>query len=269
MGAQAGPHILQRAWRAVEQAAIAGVGQAVRVAGGAEQAVERRQVGRQRPQRAKQATPGRVVLHAQVFQRGVEVFESFGITAGQHERLAQADRAGQFLAGRALLAQQALAAEHHVAVEKSLGQGVVGIVRGTDPFMDVLGQEVQLEVAADLGVRLAVAHPVQDDFLGRVERRHHFAVLLGQLQAPGFDVKGADGFEQAGLELEVAAQLEEQFGQALLYRLVGKQRLPQHRQQPVPGRTCHQQQRFVPEVGDLAAALVHADHGVHRGDQGR
>ncbi len=110
---------------------------------------------------------------------------------------------------------------------------------------------------------------MQDDFLGRVERRHYLAVLLGQLQAPGFDVEGADGFEQAGLELEVAAQLEEQLGQALLHRLVGKQRLPQHRQQPVPGCTRHQQQWFVPEVGDLAAALVHADHGVHRSDQGR
>ncbi|MCY1417103.1 hypothetical protein D9M71_326230 [compost metagenome] len=269
LGAQARPHILQRAWRAVEQAAVAGVGQAVRIAGSTEQAVQRRQVGSQRPQRAQQAAPGRVVLHAQVFQRGVQVLQGFGEAAGQHEWLAQADRAGQFLAGRALLAQQALAAEHHVAVEKRLGQRVVRVVRGTDPFMDVLGQEVQLEVAADLGVRLAVAHPVQDDFLGCVERRHHLAVLLGQLQAPGLDVEGADRFEQAGLELEVAAQLEEQLGQALLHRLVGKQRLPQHRQQAVPGCTGHQQHRLMPEIGDRATALVDADHGVDRQNQGR
>ena len=135
--------------------------------------------------------------------------------------------------------------------------------------MDVLGQEIQLEVAADLGVGLAVADPVQDDFLGGVERGHHLAVLLGQLQARGLDVKGAHRFEQAGLELEVAAQLVEQLGQALLHRLVGEQRLPQHRQRTVPGRTSHQQQGFVPEVADLAAALVHTDHGVHRQDQRR
>ncbi|MNG18518.1 hypothetical protein D3C84_1025920 [compost metagenome] len=70
---------------------------------------------------------------------------------------------------------------------------------------------------------------MQDDLLGCVERCHHLAVLLGQLQAPGLDVEGADGLEQAGLELEVAAQFEEQLGQALLHRLVGEQRLPQHR----------------------------------------
>lgn len=153
-------------------------------------------------------------------------------------------------------------------MEKRLGQCVVGVVRGTDTLVDILGQEVQLEVAAYLRVWLAVAHPVQDDLLGCVQRGHHLAVLLGQFQAPCLDVERADRFKQAGLELQVAAQLEEQSGQALLYRLVGKQRLPQHRQQPVPGRTCHQQQRFVPEVGDLAAALVHADHGVDRSDQG-
>ena len=176
---------------------------------------------------------------------------------------------GQLLAGRALLAQQALAAEHHIAVEERFGQCVVGIVRGTDPLMDVLSQKVQLQITADLGVRLAVANPVQDDFLGCVQRRHYFAILLGQFQAAGFRVQVADRLEQVGLELEVAAKLHEQLCQALLHRLVGEQRLPQDREQPIPRRTGHQQQRFVPEIADLPAALVHADHGVHREDQRR
>ena len=89
-----------------------------------------------------------------------------------------------------------------------------------------MGQEVQLQVAADLGIWLAVADPVQDDFLGGIERRDHLAVLLGQLQAAGLQVVVADRLEQVGLELEVAPQLEKQLGQALLHRLVGEQRLP-------------------------------------------
>ncbi|MNG21480.1 hypothetical protein D3C84_1058510 [compost metagenome] len=48
--AQANPDILEVAWRAVEQAAVGGVGQGVGVAGIAEQAVEGSQVGRQCPQ---------------------------------------------------------------------------------------------------------------------------------------------------------------------------------------------------------------------------
>ncbi|MNV47193.1 hypothetical protein D3C71_1390520 [compost metagenome] len=50
LSAQARPHVLQRVWRAVEQAAVAGVGQAIRVAGGTEQAVQRCQVGGECPQ---------------------------------------------------------------------------------------------------------------------------------------------------------------------------------------------------------------------------
>ncbi|MNN57658.1 hypothetical protein D3C81_1726560 [compost metagenome] len=67
---------------------------------------------------------------------------------------------------------------------------------------------------------------MQNDFLGGIRRGHHLAVLLGQCQALGFDIECANRLEQAGLELEVSAQFEEQFGQALLYRLVGEQRLP-------------------------------------------
>ncbi|MNJ33158.1 hypothetical protein D3C77_278370 [compost metagenome] len=133
--------------------------------------------------------------------------------------------------------------------------------------MDVLGQEVQLQVAADLGARAAVADPVQDDLLGGVECGHDPTVLLGQLQAPGLDVQLADRFEQRGLELEVAPQLAKQPRQALLHRLVGEQRLPQHRQQSVPGGAGHQQQRLVPEIGDFATTLVDADHGVDRENQ--
>ncbi|MNN32579.1 hypothetical protein D3C81_1463020 [compost metagenome] len=49
LGAQAAPDILQRAWRTVQQAAVTGIGQAVRVAGGAQQAVQGGKVGRQCP----------------------------------------------------------------------------------------------------------------------------------------------------------------------------------------------------------------------------
>ncbi|MNF71235.1 hypothetical protein D3C76_427690 [compost metagenome] len=134
--------------------------------------------------------------------------------------------------------------------------------------MDVLGEEIQLEVAAELGARAAIADPVQNDLLGGIERSNHTAILLGQFQAPGFDIELADRLEQLGLELEVIAQLAVQGGQALLHRLVGKQHLPQHRQRAIPGCAGHQQDGLVPEITDFTAALVHADHGVDRQNQG-
>ena len=267
--AQAHPHILEVAWRAVEQAAVGGVGQGVGVAGVAEQAVEGAEVGRQCAQRAQQAAPGRVALDAQVFEGGVQVAQGFGEAGVINERLAHLDRLGQRPAGLALLAQQALAAEQHVAVEERVGQGVVRVVRGTGALVDVLGEEVQLQVAADFRAWATVADPVQDDFLGGVQCGHHAAVLLGQFQAACFHVHLPDRLEQRRFQLQVKTQFTEQPRQALLHRLVGKQRLPQHREQAVPGRAGHQQHRFVPEIGDRTAALVHADHGVDRQDQRR
>ena len=166
-----------------------------------------------------------------------------------------------------MLAQQTLAAEHHITVEEGIGQGVVRVVRRAGTFVDVLREEIQLEVAAEFGAWPSIADPVQDDFLGGVQRRHHPAVLPGQFQPARFHVQFADRLEQRRLDLQVQPQFPEQPGQALLHRLIGKQRLPQHRQYPVPGGTGHQQQGFMPEVGDFAAALIHADHGVHGQNQ--
>lgn len=267
--AQARPHFLEVARGAVQQVAVGGVRQAVGVAGVAQQAIQRGQVGREGTQRAQQAAPGRVALDAQVFQGRVQVAEGFGEAVVIDERLAQLNRFGQGLAGLALLAQQALATEQHVAVEEGLGQRVVGVVGRAGAFVDVLGEEIQLQVAADFRAGATIAYAVQDDFLRRVERRHHPAVLLRQFQAPRFHIQLADRFEQRRLELEVTPQFAKQPRQALLHRLVGKQRLPQHRQHAVPGGTGHQQQRFMPEIGDRATALVHADHGVHRQNQRR
>ncbi|MNQ53728.1 hypothetical protein D3C85_677760 [compost metagenome] len=86
-------------------------------------------------------------------------------------------------------AQQALAAEQHIAVKEGIGQFVVGVMRGAGALVDVLGEEVQLEVAADRAPRSVVADAVQDDFLGGIQRRHHPAVLPGQGQPPLFHVE--------------------------------------------------------------------------------
>ncbi|MNZ61345.1 hypothetical protein D3C78_794380 [compost metagenome] len=167
-----------------------------------------------------------------------------------------------------MLAQQALAAEQHVTVKERVGQGVVGIVRRTGALVDILSKEVQFQVAADLRAWPTVADPMQDDLLGGVQGGHHPTVLLGQFKATGFDVHLADRLEQRRFELEVKPQLAKQPRQALLHRLVGEQCLPQHRQQAVPGGAGDQQHRFMPEIGDRATALVHADHGVDRQNQG-
>ncbi|MNG22981.1 hypothetical protein D3C84_1075330 [compost metagenome] len=95
-----------------------------------------------------------------------------------------------------MLAQQALTAEQHVTVEERVGQGVVRVVRRTGALVDVLGEEVQLQVTADLRARPTVADPVQNDLLGCVEGRHHATVLLRQLQSPCFHVHLPDWLEQ-------------------------------------------------------------------------
>ncbi|MCY1212614.1 hypothetical protein D9M72_243520 [compost metagenome] len=163
-----------------------------------------------------------------MFQGFVQVFQGLGAVQVV-ERLAHPDGAAQGLAGAALLAQQALAAEQHIAVEEGFGQFVVGVVGRTGAFVDVLGQEIELEVAAHLGAGPAIADPVQDDFLGRIQRRHHLAVLPCQFQASRFHVELAHRLQQRGLQFEVLPQFQEQPGQALLHRLVGEERLPEHR----------------------------------------
>ncbi|MNF98268.1 hypothetical protein D3C84_811230 [compost metagenome] len=85
---QAVPDIRQVARRTVEQATVAGIGEVVGVACITEQTVEGCQVGGQGPQRAQQPAPGRVALHAQVFQGGIQVFQGLGKTAVIDERLA-------------------------------------------------------------------------------------------------------------------------------------------------------------------------------------
>ncbi len=210
--------------------------------------------------------PGRVALDAQVLQRRLQVGLGLAVLLAIFEWLTQLDGLGQGMTGLAMQAQQALAAEHHVAVEEGFGQGVVGIVRGTGALVNVLGEKIQFQVAADLGAGPPVADPVQDDFLGRVERCHHPAILLGQIQTPCLHVQLAQRLEQRGLELEVQPQLTKQPGQAVLHRLVSEQGMPEHREQAIPSSASYQQQRLEPQPGD-AAALLHADHAVHRENQ--
>ncbi|KAF1051720.1 MAG: hypothetical protein GAK43_02287 [Stenotrophomonas maltophilia] len=133
--------------------------------------------------------------------------------------------------------------------------------------MNVLGDEVQLQVAADLRSRAAVAQATENGFLGLVQRHHQATVLPRQGQAPAFHIEFAQWLEQARLDLQVLAQLAIQARQALLYRLVGEQRVPGDREHPVPGRAKRQQQGFEPDLRDFSAALVDADHGVDGQDQ--
>ncbi|MCY1422872.1 hypothetical protein D9M71_385690 [compost metagenome] len=266
--AQTLPDLAQAVRVTVVQGAVLLLGQRLRIARRTEQLLEGAEVAGQCAQRAQQAAPLRVVLRLQVVEGGAQVVERLGAGALVVEWLAQLDGRGQRATGLALLAQQQLAAEQHVAVEERLGQAVVRVVRGAGALVDVLGEEVQLQVAADLRAGAALADPVEDDLLGGVERRHQAAVLLRQLQAALLDVEFAHRLEQRCLEAQVQAQFAEYPGQRLLHRLLAEQRLPEHREQAVPGRAGDQQQRLAPQVGDLAAALVDADHGVDRQDQG-
>ena len=49
--------------------------------------------------------------------------------------------------------------------------------------MNVLGQEVELQVATDLRARTPIADAVQDDFLRGIQRSDDSAILLSQFQA--------------------------------------------------------------------------------------
>ena len=70
--------------------------------------------------------------------------------------------------------------------------------------MQVLGEKVELEVAADPAAAACLAHAVQQGFLGRVERADHPAVLLRELDATLLDVELAHRFEQRSLQPDVA-----------------------------------------------------------------
>ena len=131
-----------------------------------------------------------------MFERGVQVAQGFGKTVVVDKRLAQFDRVRQALTGHALLAQQALAAEHHIAVKEGVGQSVVRVVRRTGALVDILGEEIQLQVSAEFGPGPRVADAVQDDFFGRVQCGDHLAILPRKVQTPGFYIQRADRFEQ-------------------------------------------------------------------------
>ncbi len=131
-----------------------------------------------------------------MFDGGVQVAQGFGKARVIDERLTHLDRFCQGAAGLALLTQQTLTAEQHVAVEKRLGECVVGVMRRAGALVDVLCKEVQFQVAADFRSRPPVADPVQNDFLGGVQGRHHASVLLGQFQASRFHVHLPDRLEQ-------------------------------------------------------------------------
>ncbi len=227
---------------AIQQAAVLCAFQGIGVTGAGELALHGRQVAQQRAQRAQQAAPGGVVLLPQVRQRGFEILSRLGIGLAVDERLAQADGRAQFHAGARLQLQQALTAVQHVAVEEGFGQGLIGVMRGADPLVQVLGKKVQLQVMVDPAPGRAIAEAMQQGFLGLVQRGHHAAVLLGQLKAAFFEIQLQHRLEQRRLEPEVFAQLPIQAGQAVLHRLVGEDRVPQDRQQPVPGRARDQQQ---------------------------
>ena len=161
--------LAQRMRFAIQQAAVLLIGQGVGVAGVAEQQVEAGEVAGQGAERAQQAAPGWVALQVQVVERGMQVFQGLAAQLAVFERLAQLDGAAQALAGFAVQAQQALAAKQHIAVEEGFGQFVVRVVRRAGAFVNVLGEEVQLQVAIDLGAGAAIADPMQNDLLGGVE----------------------------------------------------------------------------------------------------
>ena len=137
--------------------------------------------------------------------------------------------------------------------------------------MEVLGHVVQAQVQAGLHAGPAGATEAgEDGDLGDVQRLHHAAVLFGQGELALLHVGVADGFEQVGLELQVAAQFEVQAGDALAHGPVGKQGGPQDREQAVPERAGEQVADRADGLGAVAGAvLFQADHGVDgQGDGG-
>ena len=259
--------IAQRLRLAIQQAAVLLAFQGVGIARAGQLALHRREVARQGAQRTQQTAPGRVVLLAQVIERGFEVGQRLGIGLAVAKRLSQPDRTGQLAAGDTLQAQQAPAAKQHVAVEECLGQCLIGMVRGADALVQILGKKIQLEVMVDLHPRPTIAETMQQGFLGGVQGADHAPVLLRQLQALLLHVELVDRLEQRGLELEILPQLAIQPGQALLHRLMCEQSVPEHRQQAVPRCTGEQQQGVAPGVQHRTVALVGSDHAVNGEDQ--
>ncbi len=229
-------------------------------------ALDAAQVVHEQVERAEQSLPLWPLLVAQVGQRIGQIASGLLVAFAIHEWTAQADRLAQPRAGLPLQVEQALAAVQHIAMEESIDQRTVRVVRGTGALVEILCHVIEAQVQA--GVHAwppGTAEAGEDRGLGLVQRTDHAPVLLGQVELATLQVGLAHRLEQCCLQLQVAAQFNVQARHAFADRTVGEQRGPQDRQQAVPDRTGQQvADRFQRAVQVAGTVLFQADHGVDR-----
>ena len=234
------PGVAKAARRAVEETGVLLIDHRIRVVGAGELVLQCRQVTAQCLQRAQQRGPFRIALRPQVDDRRPQILQRL-LALAVLEGLAQQQCLGQPLARPALLVEQPLAAKQHVVMEEGLGQCRIGVMGGADPLVDVLGDEIEPQVAVELAAATLALEPAEDHLLGLIERGHHAAVLARQRNATAFDIDPAQRLEQCRLDDQIFAQLPVELRHALLDRLAREQRTPDDRNRPVPGRTADQQ----------------------------
>ena len=104
---------------------------------------------------------------------------------------------------------------------------------------------------------LADLHAAEQALLHHIEHRHHAPVGLRKTDAPLLHIEAAHGLEQAGLQLQIAAEFGIQLRQSHSQWSQRKSHLPQHRQQAVPDRAHQQQNRHKMRCGLLRRAHAH------------
>ncbi len=134
------------------------------------------------------------------------------------QRCHAADRIGPVAAGDGLQAQQAAEAEHEVAVVQRRRQLVVGVVRGTDPFVDVLGDEEHGQPRRRPAARLTPADPVEQGAARGGQGLHGVQVAAGKFHGQRIAIQALHGFEKGRLGFHQRRERFEQASQGMTHR---------------------------------------------------
>ncbi len=130
----------------------------------------------------------------------------------------------------------------------------------------ILCHVIEAQVQAGVHARPpGTAEAGENRGLGLVQCADHAPVLLGQVELAALQVGLTYRFEQGGLQLQVAAQLDVKPRHALAHRSVGEQCGPQDRQQSVPeGARQQVADRLQRGVQVAGTVLLQPDHRVDR-----
>lgn len=177
----------------------------------------------------------------------------------------------RFAQAQAIVAEQRQHAQttvKHIAVEKSVSQQFIMFVRRAGALMHVLRDKKLVQRGRQRFRKVPWIDPVQEAFLGRIERIDNAAVMQRQRQTALLEIDTAHRLEHRRFEREIAAQGLVETGEVALDRAQRKNGRPRHRNHSVPGRP-RQQQDFLTSRHRTARLRLRGERGVECHDQCR